>query len=213
MLKEGHIHGLADGVGLVGIKDDLSAVVALLQSRQDVGGVIGTVAVAGDMAGPVTLLGVRERVKWLMGIARLRTRAVVGLSRSTERQGKANGLGEDIGHLHCDERQEFRSTIEAVFSELEKRSTTCRVVAPIYICSALQINCRSPCHHGETCTGAIFLPPVAVRWRRTTLRPSSGETGVQAVGMLESKSGARRHWASRYRRIRRLIRFGFRRWR
>lgn len=111
MLEEGHIHGLADGVGLAGIKDDLSAVVALLQGRQDVGGVVGAVAVAGDMAGPVTLLGVREGVEWLMGMARLRTRVVVGLNSSTERQGKANGLSKDIGHLHCDERQQFRSKI------------------------------------------------------------------------------------------------------
>lgn len=104
MLEEGHVHGLANGIGLVCVKHDLAAIVALLQGGQDIGRVVSTVAVARNMAGLVSDLAGRERMEWLMGMARSTTRQVIGLSSSTERHNQANGLCQDIGHLHCDER-------------------------------------------------------------------------------------------------------------
>lgn len=84
MLEEGHVHGLANGIGLVRIKHDLAAIVALLQGRQNVGRVIGAVAMAGNMASLMTDLAGRERVEWLMRMARSATRQSTGLGSSTE---------------------------------------------------------------------------------------------------------------------------------
>lgn len=108
MLEEGHVHGLANSVGLVGVEHDLAAIVALLEGRQDIGRVVSAVTVARNMAGLVSDLARGERVEWLMGMARGTTRQSIGLGSSIERQDQANGLCQDIGHLHCDEQQ-FRS--------------------------------------------------------------------------------------------------------
>lgn len=86
MLEEGHVHGLANGIGLVRVKHDLTAIVALLQGRQDIGRVVSAVAVARHMAGLVPGLAGRERMEWLMGMARGTTRqSIIGLGSSTER--------------------------------------------------------------------------------------------------------------------------------
>lgn len=148
MLQEGHIHGLAHGIGLVCVKHDLATIVALPQGRQNVGRVVGTVAMAGNMASAVPNLARRERMERLMGMACTRTRRSTGLNSGSERQGKANGLCQDIGHLHCDGRQQFRSDQgSSLRSELERdrqESQHSPVVAHPYIFCARKVHCPFP---------------------------------------------------------------------
>lgn len=48
MFQEGPVHGRADGVRSVLAEQHMAAVVALMESRQDVGRVVGSVAVCLD---------------------------------------------------------------------------------------------------------------------------------------------------------------------
>jgi hypothetical protein len=50
VLKECHVQGSANGVYLVGIEDNLAAIVAFMQCFHDVLGVVLAMAVANNMA-------------------------------------------------------------------------------------------------------------------------------------------------------------------
>lgn len=84
MLEEGHIQRCANGVRLIGIEYDLAAVVAFLQRGEDIGRVIATIAVVGNMASLVSDMASRKRIEGSMRFASFGPQGPLALDSNTE---------------------------------------------------------------------------------------------------------------------------------
>jgi hypothetical protein len=102
VLKECHVQGSTNGVYLVGIEDNLAAIVAFMQCFHDVLGVVLTMAVAGNMACLCPGLTLRKRPEWVIGLARLGSRPSKAFSGRAQGKHQAHCLDKTVRELHGD---------------------------------------------------------------------------------------------------------------
>lgn len=198
MLEESHVQSGSNGVFLVGIKHNLSTVVALMQRRQDVLGVITSISMSGYMACLGSRLARWKRLEWLMRLAGLRTRIPLScwahrssLASHSQGEQKASGLHQGIGELHYFGKGYRRPRLSK--DQVESRSSASlrkidRAIA--YIAAGPMQNLR----HGETQAAHMSIDAKLLRWCGLggvwrCAQSMSGETACWIVGKLGSEKG------------------------
>jgi hypothetical protein len=112
MLEESHVKRFSNGISLVCVKDNLSAIVAFLQRGENIGRIVLSMSMVGYMTGLRSGITSGERLEWVIWVACISSRVTLALCiyYGTERAEHTNGLYQGICDLHFDEMKAGYST-------------------------------------------------------------------------------------------------------